>query len=97
MCYGPKIVRNISATRVPLAKQSFRAIASAMTYRHFGKSGLQLNELSFVAWVTFAQQIDNKTAEKLTRIAYDSGVNFFGNAEAYANFHNTRSPSGDLI
>ena len=56
-----------------------------MKYRHLGKSGLQLSELSFGAWVTFAQQIDSKMAEKLMTIAYDSGVNFFDNAEAYAN------------
>jgi voltage-dependent potassium channel beta subunit len=55
-----------------------------MKYRRLGKSGLQLSELSFGAWVTFAQQIDNKTAEELMTIAYDSGVNFFDNAEAYA-------------
>jgi voltage-dependent potassium channel beta subunit len=56
-----------------------------MKYRRLGKSGLQLSELSFGAWVTFAQQIDSKTAEKLMTIAYDSGVNFFDNAEAYAS------------
>ena len=56
-----------------------------MKYRRLGKSGLQLSELSFGAWVTFAQQIDSKMAEKLMTIAYDSGVNFFDNAEAYAN------------
>src|SRR6267143_3092406 len=55
-----------------------------MKYRHLGKSGLQLSELSFGAWVTFAQQISDKTAEELMTIAYDSGVNFFDNAEAYA-------------
>ena len=56
-----------------------------MKYRHLGKSGLQLSELSFGAWVTFAQQIGNDTAEQLMTIAYDAGVNFFDNAEAYAN------------
>lgn len=55
-----------------------------MKYRRLGKSGLQLSELSFGAWVTFAQQISNETAEELMTIAYDSGVNFFDNAEAYA-------------
>src|SRR5246127_3637329 len=55
-----------------------------MKYRHLGKSGLQVSELSFGAWVTFAQQIDNKTAEELMTAAYDAGVNFFDNAEAYA-------------
>src|ERR1035437_3909948 len=56
-----------------------------MNYRRLGKSGLQLSELSFGAWVTFAQQIGNETAEELMTIAYDAGVNFFDNAEAYAS------------
>jgi voltage-dependent potassium channel beta subunit len=56
-----------------------------MNYRRLGKSGLQLSELSFGAWVTFAQQISREMAEELMTIAYDSGVNFFDNAEAYAN------------
>ena len=55
-----------------------------MKYRRLGKSGLQISELSFGAWVTFAQQISESTAEKLMTTAYDSGVNFFDNAEAYA-------------
>lgn len=56
-----------------------------MKYRRLGKSGLQVSELSFGAWVTFAQQISETAAERLMTIAYDSGVNFFDNAEAYAN------------
>jgi aryl-alcohol dehydrogenase-like predicted oxidoreductase len=56
-----------------------------MKYRRLGKSGLQLSELSFGAWVTFGQQISNETAEELMTMAYDSGVNFFDNAEAYAS------------
>src|SRR6201989_3361576 len=56
-----------------------------MRYRRLGKSGLQLSELSCGAWVTFGQQISDETAEELMTIAYDSGVNFFDNAEAYAN------------
>jgi voltage-dependent potassium channel beta subunit len=56
-----------------------------MKYRRLGKSGLQVSELSFGAWVTFAQQISEATAERLMTIAYDAGVNFFDNAEAYAS------------
>lgn len=56
-----------------------------MKYRHLGKSGLQVSELSFGAWVTFAQQISQETAAELMTVAYDGGVNFFDNAEAYAN------------
>ena len=36
-----------------------------MKYRRLGKSGLQISELSFGAWVTFAQQITEATAEIL--------------------------------
>jgi len=55
-----------------------------MNYRRLGTSGLQLSELSFGAWVTFGQQITEETAEELMTIAYEAGVNFFDNAEAYA-------------
>ncbi len=56
-----------------------------MEYRRLGKSGLQVSALSFGAWVTFAQQIGRETAEELMTAAFDAGVNFFDNAEAYAD------------
>lgn len=55
-----------------------------MEYRRLGKSGLQLSVLSFGSWVTFGKQIHDTTAEELLSLAYDSGVNFFDNAEIYA-------------
>lgn len=55
-----------------------------MNYRRLGKSGLQVSELSFGSWVTFANQIENGISERLMDIAYDAGVNFFDNAEVYA-------------
>lgn len=55
-----------------------------MEYRRLGKSGLQVSVLSFGSWVTFGKQIHDTTAEELMSIAYDSGVNFFDNAEIYA-------------
>lgn len=55
-----------------------------MEYRRLGKSGLQLSVLSFGSWVTFGKQIHDTTAEELMSLAYDSGVNFFDNAEIYA-------------
>lgn len=55
-----------------------------MQYRKLGKSGLQLSELSYGSWVTFGNQIDENLACKLIKTAYDAGVNFFDNAEAYA-------------
>jgi voltage-dependent potassium channel beta subunit len=55
-----------------------------MEYRQLGKSGLQISVLSFGSWVSFSKQINDKVAEELMGIAYDHGVNFFDNAEAYA-------------
>lgn len=55
-----------------------------MEYRRLGKSGLQLSILSFGSWVSFQKQIDDKIADELMGIAYDYGINFFDNSEAYA-------------
>lgn len=56
-----------------------------MEYRRMGKTGLQLSALSYGTWVTFGSQIDNQVSEKLLKLAYEQGINFFDNAEAYAN------------
>ncbi len=56
-----------------------------MEYRRLGKSGLQVSALSFGSWVTFANQIGDNIAEECMKVAYDNGVNFFDNAEAYAS------------
>ena len=55
-----------------------------MEYRRLGKSGLQLSVLSFGSWVSFHKQINDKTAGELMSMAYDAGINFFDNAEVYA-------------
>lgn len=56
-----------------------------MLYRRLGRTGLQVSALSFGAWVTFGQQIGDDTARELLRTAYEGGVNFFDNAEGYAD------------
>jgi voltage-dependent potassium channel beta subunit len=56
-----------------------------MQYRRLGSSGLQLSELSFGAWVTFAGQVGRGAARELIAAAWDAGINFFDNAETYAN------------
>jgi len=55
-----------------------------MEYRRLGKSGLKVSALSFGSWVTFGPQIDTSAAGECLAAAYDAGVNFFDNAEAYA-------------
>lgn len=55
-----------------------------MEYRIMGKTGLQLSVLSYGSWVTFAKQIDDSASDRLMSLAYDSGINFFDNAEVYS-------------
>lgn len=61
-----------------------------MEYRRLGSSGLKISALSFGSWVTFHYQMDEKNAYECMKAAYDSGMNFFDNAEAYANGESER-------
>lgn len=55
-----------------------------MQYRRLGRSGLQVSELSLGSWVTYHNQVDSKSAAEMLAAARDAGVNFFDNAEVYA-------------
>ncbi len=55
-----------------------------MKYRHLGKAGIQVSELSFGSWITFHSQFGLDSVVTMMAAAYDAGVNFFDNAEAYA-------------
>lgn len=48
-----------------------------------GNTGLKLSVLSYGSWVTFSRQVDDKASDRLMGLAYDNGINFFDNAEAY--------------
>jgi voltage-dependent potassium channel beta subunit len=61
-----------------------------MQYRRLGRSGLKVSALSFGSWVTFSTQIDDRAANDLMKLAYDTGVNFFDNVEAYAGGESER-------
>jgi voltage-dependent potassium channel beta subunit len=56
-----------------------------MQYRRLGSTGLQLSALSFGAWVTFGNQVGRGEARELIAAAWDHGINFFDNAEGYAD------------
>ena len=56
-----------------------------MNYRRLGKSGLKVSEFSYGSWVTFSFQLAVEEATSLMKSAFDQGVNFFDNAEAYAS------------
>jgi voltage-dependent potassium channel beta subunit len=55
-----------------------------MHYRRLGASGLQVSELSLGSWITYHTQVDVAAAKEMLAVAMDSGVNFFDNAEVYA-------------
>ena len=55
-----------------------------MEYRRLGKSGLKVSCFSFGSWVSFVNQLNKDTAKECMAEAYEKGVNFFDNAEAYA-------------
>jgi len=56
-----------------------------MEYRRLGRAGLKVSELSLGAWVTYGGQVGEQVARECMAAAYDAGVNFFDNAETYAN------------
>ena len=56
-----------------------------MEYRRLGRAGIKVSALSFGSWITYSNQVDEKAAIELMSAARDHGVNFFDNAEAYAN------------
>ncbi len=58
-----------------------------MQYRRLGHAGLRVSALSLGSWVTYHNQVDQKSAVEMMAAAYDAGVNFFDNAEGYAGGH----------
>jgi len=67
-----------------------------MQYRRLGSSGLRLSALSFGAWLTFGNQISRGECRNLIAAAWDHGINFFDNAEGYANGE-AEKVMGDVI
>jgi len=54
-------------------------------YKNLGKSGIKVSELSFGSWLTFGSALDSDGAKLLMKAAFERGINFFDNAEVYAN------------
>ena len=55
-----------------------------MEYRRLGNTGLKLSQLSLGSWATFGHGADEAEAERIMTTAHEAGINFFDNAEAYA-------------
>ena len=55
-----------------------------MKYNRLGSAGIKVSEVSFGSWLTFGPQLDLEQIKACMKVAFDHGVNFFDNAEAYA-------------
>ena len=55
-----------------------------MQYRHLGKYGVKVSEVSLGSWLTYGGATENETATRCIEKAYDLGINFFDTANVYA-------------
>jgi voltage-dependent potassium channel beta subunit len=56
-----------------------------MNYRRLGRAGLKVSAVSLGAWTTYGGSVqDKRLVTDIVKTAYDAGVNFFDNADAYA-------------
>ncbi len=55
-----------------------------MEFRHLGRSGLKISEITFGNWVTHGSQVDDRTAHETIHAALDAGITSFDTADVYA-------------
>ncbi|QSB13540.1 aldo/keto reductase family protein [Natronosporangium hydrolyticum] len=55
-----------------------------MEFRHLGKSGLLVSEISYGNWITHGSQVEEEAATACVRTALDLGVTTFDTADVYA-------------
>ena len=56
-----------------------------MDYRHLGRSGLKISEITYGNWLTHGSQVENEVAAACVRAALDAGITSFDTADVYAN------------
>ena len=56
-----------------------------MRFRHLGRSGLKISEITYGNWLTHGAQVENETAARCVRAALDAGITTFDTADTYAN------------
>ncbi len=54
-----------------------------MRYRHLGRSGLKVSEISLGSWLTYGGYVGDEAAIACIRRAYELGVNLFDTANVY--------------
>jgi aryl-alcohol dehydrogenase-like predicted oxidoreductase len=55
-----------------------------MHFRHLGRSGLLVSEISYGNWITHGAQVEEETAIACVRAALDCGITTFDTADVYA-------------
>jgi aryl-alcohol dehydrogenase-like predicted oxidoreductase len=55
-----------------------------MEFRHLGRSGLLISEISYGNWLTHGSQIEEETARQCVRAALEIGITTFDTADVYA-------------
>jgi aryl-alcohol dehydrogenase-like predicted oxidoreductase len=55
-----------------------------MEFRHLGRSGLYVSEISYGNWLTHGSQIEEERASACVRAALDHGITTFDTADVYA-------------
>jgi len=56
-----------------------------MEFRHLGRSGLKISEITYGNWLTHGSQVENDVATQCVRAALDAGITTFDTADVYAN------------
>jgi aryl-alcohol dehydrogenase-like predicted oxidoreductase len=55
-----------------------------MEFRHLGRSGMQISEISYGNWLTHGSQIEEEAATACVHAALDLGITTFDTADVYA-------------
>src|SRR4051812_5277325 len=55
-----------------------------MEFRHLGRSGLLVSEISYGNWLTHGSQVEEEAALACVRAALDEGITTFDTADVYA-------------
>src|SRR5215471_176108 len=55
-----------------------------MEFRHLGRSGLMVSEISYGNWITHGSQVEEEQATACVRAALDLGITTFDTADVYA-------------
>ncbi|MCZ2804397.1 aldo/keto reductase family protein [Modestobacter sp. VKM Ac-2983] len=55
-----------------------------MEFRHLGRSGLKISEITYGNWITHGGQVEAEAANACVRAALDAGITTFDTADVYA-------------